>query len=603
MQTTSLLNLLQAHVDLTADRDFLYAKKQGQYQALTYAQVAEQIDALAVWLLTAGINPGDRVALLSQNRPEWVICDFACQKIQAVLVPIYPTLTTTEIEYILTDSGASAVFCETHDHLSRLMTAQQHCPLVRHIVSFDAADAHGVMYLSFEEALEKGRKEKQAHWTVVLERQSQINRNTLVSIVYTSGTTGNPKGVMLSHGNFLSNIEDIMAITPVSSTDIALSFLPLSHVFERTVGYYVILAVGGKIYYAESINTVSIDIQEVRPTIVVSVPRLYEKIQAKILDEAHGLKEKILYWALKIGQRYQTAKKSNTLTLGLRIDNAIAKALVFRKIKAKVGGRLRFFVSGGAPLARDLGRFFENMGLIIIEGYGMTESGPVIACNRLDDYKFGTVGKALPSLEVGLNNEGELICKGENVMLGYWNLPEKTAEVIDEKGFLHTGDIAEIDSDGSIRIIDRKKEIIVLSNGKKIPPQNIEKALGTSKFIAQVVVIGEGHNFLTALVVPQWNRVRKAMGYSKETSEEQLSKESTVYAFMDRVIQKKLEPYANYEKIKKFVILAHELSPETGELTPTLKPKRKIIYEKFQADIEALYDDHSHTLEVSDDEN
>jgi len=560
----------------------LFVKRHGVYSGVTYKHVYSTVEKLGVGLKALGIDTGDAVGLLSNNRPEWVYSDMAILGIGGVNVPIYPTLTAKEIQYILTDCGAKAVIVETQEHLEKVTEIIGDCPQLTHVIAvINGISSPLPGFQSMEAVIKQGagilEKDKSAFEKLL----NLVTRDQLASIVYTSGTTGTPKGVMLSHGNFLANVEDVLAAIPFSEKEVVLSFLPLSHVFERTAGYYTLISLGATIYYAESIDTVSENIQEARPTVLVSVPRLYEKIQAKILDGLTGIKKPIFTWAMKVGREYHRGLKNGHNGVSIRLNHQLADRLVYHKIKAKTGGRLRFFVSGGAPLGKELGRFFECLDLLIIEGYGLTESAPIIACNRPDDYRMGTVGKKLPSQTVKLGSDGELLVKGPNVMMGYFNHPEATREVIKD-GWLHTGDIAEIDDKGFIRIVDRKKELIVLSNGKKVAPQVIERALSSSQFVSQVILIGEKRNYLSALIVPHMVKLKKyaeKQGF-QYTDEQDLVDQTAIYSFYEGLIGEKLKDYASFERVKKFRFLAQELSHEGGELTVTLKPRRRVIAEK-----------------------
>jgi len=588
MNCHNLVGLLERNRHERPKQGFLYHKVKNRFHGQSYQTVFNKIDSFSRGLASLGVKAQDRVAIVSSNRPEWAISDLSILSLGAIVVPIYPTLSASEIEYIINDSRAKIAIVESPEQLKYMHHIQQKHPYLKTIILIESS---GEECLSFEEVQNCDQTLARLNLRPLAERATRNAWDELASIVYTSGTTGNPKGVQLTHGNFLSNVQDVIKITPLSSKDVVLSFLPLSHVFERTVGYYTLIAVGGKIYYAESIDKVGDNIRECHPTILVSVPRLYEKIQAKIFDGLHGLKKPIFNWGLKVGRQYHQKRKSNKSHRLLKIKHKLARLLVYKKIQARTGGRLRFFVSGGAPLGRELGAFFENLGLLILEGYGLTETGPIISCNRLDSYKMGTVGQVLPSQTVKLTKDGELLVKGPNVMKGYWNLEEETKKVIDKDGWFHTGDIAEIDEEGFIKIIDRKKEIMVLSNGKNIPPQVIERAIVTNKYIAQIVVIGEGRKYLTALIVPQIHYLKRYIKRitKKSYSDEDIIKLESVKKLYKQVIERRLKEFAPFEHIKYFTLLPNEFSPETGELTPTLKPRRKIISKKYKELIDLMY--------------
>jgi long-chain acyl-CoA synthetase len=562
------------------------------YVGLTYGVVYQRALAFALGLSALEIHEGSKVSILSNNRPEWVISDMGTLMIGAITVPVYATLSASEIMHIVQNSESEAIVVETPTHLEHVLKYTSVLPHLRLIICLfeqDSLPEHtGLTFISYSSLIRLGETEPEGKRLALLDHIRTLSRDQLASIVYTSGTTGAPKGVMLTHGHFLSNVEDIIAVTPLSSEDRLLSFLPLSHAFERTVGYYTALAVGAKIYYAENMTTVSADLLEAKPTILVSVPRLYEKIHDKIFDSLKGFKLKLFSWAFSVGKRALEQHCFSSLSY------RIADRLVFSKIRAKTGGQLRFFVSGGAPLSADLGVFFKVAGLQIIEGYGLTETSPVIACNRLDAYRFGTVGQALPSQTVRLADDGELLVKGPNVMMGYYlsnNRPNPDFPAVDSEGWFHTGDIAEISEDGFIRIVDRKKELLVLSNGKNIPPQVIEQKLCTSPYIAQAIVIGDRHPFVTALIVPQFPKLSAAIGQPILPGQESVwVQDPAVHAFIEAELNRVQAEMSNYEKVKKFTLLAAELTPESGALTPTLKPKRKVIYQLFYTQIQAMYE-------------
>jgi long-chain acyl-CoA synthetase len=590
----NLVHLLLHQLSVRSDRAGFYIKQDGAFHGVTFLQCFHDVQALALGLKSLGIVHGDRVALLSNNCFAWAVSDLAILSLGAINVPIYATLTGPEIAYMLRDSQAKMVIAETEEHLHKILEHKGRCPDLQTIVMIAPVAPHEPNIHSYDKLLSQGRLATDRERELYLDGIDKVSPDDMASIVYTSGTTGNPKGVMLTHGNFLSNVRDILAAIPLSSEDSVLSFLPLSHVFERTAGYYTVLAIGGTIYYAESMDTVRADIGLAKPTAMISVPRLYEKMQAGILDSLSGIKKTVFFWALKVGQQWNNAlTRRGKVPFMLRVKHFIAYRMVYHKIKQRMGGKLRFFVSGGAPLSKDLGRFFSHLGILIIEGYGLTETSPVIACNRVNAYKFGTVGKALASQSVRLADDGELIVKGANVMKGYYNLPKETAEAIDKNGFFHTGDIAEIDAEGFIRIVDRKKEIIVLSNGKKVPPQMVELRLTASKFISQAVVVGENHNYLTALLVPDFSKLQKWASTRNINTEDipTLLAHPTVQSFYYAVVKKALSELASFEQVKKFLLLPHEFSPELGEVTPSLKLRRKVIYQKFEQEIACMYAD------------
>ncbi|NQY74244.1 MAG: long-chain fatty acid--CoA ligase [Candidatus Margulisbacteria bacterium] len=579
----SLPEIITHHAKIRPEKTALNYKSQGTYTPITYQSLYDQITQAASGLKHIGIEPGDKIAIISNNCPEWVIADMATLMNGAVIVPIYPTSSKEDIQFILNNSKAKLVFVQNQALLNKILAIFEQCPsLTKGIFHFEPC-LYSESYIHSFESLNNS----------VNTSFEKLTRDHLASIVYTSGTTGDPKGVMLTHGNFLSNVEGILTALPsMDDTITVLSFLPLSHAFERTAGYYAILALGGSIYYAESIETVSQNIKEVKPKVLISVPRLYEKIQTKILSQLTGIKKPIFHWALNVGKAYHHAKKQNTLSILQKSTHAIANRLVFRKIKENTGGNLDFFVSGGAPLSKELGEFFEALGLIIIEGYGMTESSPVIACNRLESYKFGTVGLALKNVEVTLTKEGELCARGPSIMTRYFERDSDTQKTIDSSGWLHTGDIATINEQGFISIIDRKKEIIVLSNGKNIAPLPIESKLNQSHYIEQTMVLGDRKSYLTALIVPNAEKLTAFATQLKLTPNETASllTHPQVLRFFKDQIDKQCASFSAYQTVKKFTLLPSEFTQESGELTPTLKLKRKVIQKKYDNIIHKMYD-------------
>lgn len=420
-----------------------------------------------------------------------------------------------------------------------------------------------------------------------------VKENDICTIIYTSGTTGEPKGVVLTHKNILSNVNSALEAFPITKDDVFLSFLPLCHIFERMAGYYTAFSSGCSIYYAESIESVAANLIEVKPTILTTVPRLFERIYSKIMKNVESQpasKQKIFMWAVEVGRKYVETKKAGKFSPALSIKHSLAEKLVFKKLKEKTGGSLRFFISGGAALPRELGEFFEAVGILIIEGYGLTESSPVIAANRLDDYKFGTVGKPFPGVEIRIAKDGEILAKGPNIMQGYFKKKKETEETIID-GWLHTGDIGVFDAEGFLMITDRKKHLFKTSGGKYIAPTPIENTFLASKYIDQFVLIGDRRMFLSALVVPDFEALREYADSHKipYSSEQDLAKNETIYKLLETDIAQLQKKLANYERVRKFVLLEKPFTIESGEITPSMKVRRKIIEEKYNSLIEEMY--------------
>jgi long-chain acyl-CoA synthetase len=477
--------------------------------------------------------------------------------------------------------------------LNKIRKIKNEVPSLMHVLSMNPIENRESHEIELEEAQRIGKAcaEKTPDWFKSVER---VDEEDIATLIYTSGTTGLPKGVMLTHRNICENIKSSVACMPVDSSDRTLSFLPLSHSYERTAGYYVMFACGVEIYYAESIETVSLNIAEVKPTIVITVPRLFERIKStlfKDLDAGPATRKKIFLWALEVGKKFAKAKREGKISPVLSMQHALANKLVFSKVQKKFGGCIRYFVSGGAALPKETGEFFEAIGITILEGYGLTETSPVTHVNRIDKIKFGKVGPPIKNVEQKIAPDGEILLRGPNIMKGYWRDEAATREAIEPDGWFHTGDIGEIDEDGYLKITDRKKHIIVNSGGKNIAPLPIENMIQNSPFVDQVVVLGEKRPFLTAVIVPNFDAVRafaQKHQIAFETNKDLLQKEEVKKIF-DEHLKKISRELASHEKVRRFILAAEPFTIEAGEMTPTLKVKRKIVEEKFKAELEEIY--------------
>jgi long-chain acyl-CoA synthetase len=571
----------------------LQVKVGNAYQPISHRTLAERVRHVAFGLRALGVGPNDRIAILSENRPEWAIADYAALVSGIADVPIYPTLPAEQIAYILRDSGAVAIFASTAEQAEKIRSVRADLPALQHVIVFDEDVARGgEIRIAALEA--KGAAAMTPDAAARLREEAMaITPDHLATIIYTSGTTGEPKGAMLTHGNIASNVSASLTVLPMGPTDSALSFLPLSHIFERMVDY-LLFAAGVSIAYVETMDTIAKNMQEVRPTIVVSVPRIYEKIYSRITDtamRAGGAKRAIFQWALKIGERWTTATLDGSGPGALlALEHGIADKLVFRKVREAVGGRLRYFVSGGAPLSQEINRFFFAAGLKILEGYGLTETSPVIAVNTPSRLTIGTVGAPIPGVEVKIASDGEILTRGPHVMKGYFNNPAATADVIDADGWLHTGDIGTLEN-GLLRITDRKKDIIVTAGGKNIAPQPIENAVKANKYVAQAVMIGDRRKFPLILVVPNFDQLERWATYKNITFKDsrELLSNPLVKAKMEREVIGGLDKFAHFEKPKKVVLIEQDFTIDSGELTPTLKVKRRTVDRKFRALIDAAY--------------
>jgi long-chain acyl-CoA synthetase len=595
-------NLLTTHFYDSAERFSSKAalkEKVGEvYRSITYQEMKERVEQLAAFFIQAGFKPGDKAALLSENRPEWPISDMALISAGCVNVPVYPTLTPAQIGYILQDSDCRMILVSKPAQLQKIQKIVSECPKLEMILSFDPLPSdlqiEGLKLVEYKSALSEGEAALKQVRSVLNSRLAKAHEDDLVSIVYTSGTTGNPKGVMLTHGNFASNAKTAADTIGFNAHQVLLSFLPLSHVLERVVNY-VIQYCGATIAYAESIDTISQNLQEVHPTAFVAVPRVFEKIYNRIISNIESdkpLKRKIFYWALDIGKQASEYKiRGKALPALLAAKHKLADKLVFGKIRDRTGGKLEFAVSGGAPLMRELAEFFFAVGINIYEGYGLTETAPVMCLNRPGAVRFGAVGQVIPEVEVKIAGDGEIITRGPNLMKGYYNQPEATSEAIDAEGWFHTGDIGEFDAEGFLRITDRKKEIIVMSNGKNVAPQPIENALKNSPLIEQAVLLGNNQKYMAALIYPNYEALEqaaRAQGISVGQPSE-LAKSEPVRALIKADIEKYTKEFARYEQIKKFTLIEDELTQDNNALTPTLKYKRRIINEMYENQIKALF--------------
>jgi long-chain acyl-CoA synthetase len=588
----TLNNLFFSAIEKFDKPDALQYKKGGTYAPISHREIERRVRHAALGLSTLGVRPADRVAILSENRPEWAIADYACLTSGVTDVPIYPTLPADQISFILKDSGSVAVFVSTAEQAAKIAEVRSQVPSLMHVISFDEAGPSSDMTLA---ALEhRGAAAETPESMAEYQRVAEsVKPDDLATLIYTSGTTGNPKGVMLTHNNIHSNVEASRARMPFWGDDVALSFLPLSHIFER-MGDYLMFATGSSIVYAESLDTVPVNLIEARPTVVFSVPRLYEKMYARVLQNALAggfIKKKIFFWARGVAEKWADEKLAGREPRGMLARKyAIAQKLVFSKLKERTGGRLRFFVSGGAPLAPEINKFFFAAGLIILEGYGLTETSPVIGVNTPEDFRIGTIGKPVAGVEVMIAPDGEILTRGPSVMKGYYNNPTATAEAIDAEGWFHTGDIGEI-RDGYIAITDRKKDIIVTAGGKNIAPQPVENLVKTNKFVSQAVMIGDKRRFPSMLIVPNFEQLE---GWAKKkgiiwTDRAQLIRIPAVQEKMEHEVFGQCEGLAHYETPRKIALLEHDFSLEKGELTPTQKVKRRVVDRNYKEVIDAMY--------------
>jgi long-chain acyl-CoA synthetase len=566
-------------------------KVEGTWQGTSYSAFLDQVRETSAGLQRLGVRRGDRVAILSENRPEWAVTDYATLALGAADVPIYPTLPARQVAYILRDSGARVALASSRAQLQKLLEVREACPELEHLVAFEDP-GEGVDAMAFAALRAEGRAAPDPAWEATARK---VTSHDLATLIYTSGTTGDPKGVMLTHGNITSNVVSALSRISVTGDDECLSFLPLSHIFERMAGHYLMLHGGAIITYASGIDTVSADMLEIRPTVMCSVPRLYEKIYARVLENAasgSAATRRIFGWARAAGERWADATLAGRgVPAGTSLAHRVADRLVFAKLRERTGGRLRFFVSGGAPLSPEINRFFYAAGLPILEGYGLTETSPVITVNTFRDFRIGSVGKPLPGVEVRIADDGEILTRGPHVMRGYFGKPEATREALTADGWFHTGDIGEIDPEGYLRITDRKKDLIVTAGGKNIAPQPIENMAKTSRWVVNAVMLGDRRRFPIMLVVPNLPALQEwARAEGLQMGDEALLAHPAALEKMEREVRQTLRDLARFEIPKRYVLLGRDFSIEAGEMTPTLKVKRRVVEERYRELIEAVYD-------------
>ena len=577
------------------DEAFLW-KRDGRWRPTTWAEYESKVRALARGIAD-WVAPRDIACILSENRPEWCYADLALLSLGAVSAPIYPTNPPKDIAYILNDSGARLLFLSSLAQLEKIreLRAAGKVPKLERVVTFDDVRSDEEWVVPLSSVLQRNAD----HPDPIESRLAGVSPTDLATLIYTSGTTGEPKGVMLSHRNLVTNT--LGAVVVFDYVDlperVMLSFLPLSHSLERTCGYYAAIHYGFKVAFAESVLKLVDNMAEVRPTLLISVPRIYEKLYARVMEQASsGLKRKLVLWALGVGKRHAPLRlKGAPIPWGLAFKYRIAHKLVFSKLHQKLGGRLKFAISGGAPLAPEIADFLNAIGLTVFEGYGLSETSPIISANKPGKVKVGTVGVAWPGVEIKIapepdrDRDGEIVVRGPNVMLGYYNKEAATAEVLDSDGWLRTGDIGYIDNEGFLRITDRKKELIKTAGGKYVAPQPIENQLKVHPLVAQAVVIGDQRKYCVALLVPEFEALQKALGKPLPDDRAKLNEDPQARSLLQQAIDKINQDLGSWEQIKRFTILPAELTQETGELTPTLKIKRRVIEQKYKPQIDSMF--------------
>jgi long-chain acyl-CoA synthetase len=582
MAVDTLSKAFWRSVEQHGEKPALLAKREKQYRPITYTELGRRVYALARALHELGVRKGDRVAILAENCPEWAITDWATLCLGAITVPIYPTLTAPQVGEILSDSEPKVLVVSDKKQLHKAREAVEGTGLNPQMICIASEGAGETP--TFEQMLNQPGALTESELRALVETSQP---DDIITFIYTSGTTGEPKGAMLTHRNFISNIEAVLEVIDWRPDDVFLSFLPLSHVFERMCGHFLPIYAGLTIAYAESLFTLANDMLEVKPTLMLGVPRFYASVMDRILASVRQmppLRQKLFYRTLEVGKVYSRCwREGRSAPLGVRLQHAILDKLVASKIRERVGGRLRYFVSGGAALPKEVAEFFHAFGILILEGYGLTETSPVLTVNPPNAPRFGSVGKPIPGVEIKIAEDGEILARGPNIMLGYYKKPEATAAAIDPDGWFHTGDVGYMDKDGYLYITDRKKDILVLANGKNVAPQPIENLLKQSELVQEAVVYGDGMSAPVALIVPNIDALRafaKQQGI-EATDDDALLNHDAVQKRFRQELERVNRELADFQRLKGFRLISKPFSIETGELTPTLKVKRRVVAEKY----------------------
>ncbi len=578
--------------------DALNYKKDGEWVNISSDELIARAERIALGLYSIGLRKGDKAAILAANSPDWTITDAGCQLSGVIDVPIYTTLAPNAVAYIISDSGAKVFFLEDRETYDRLVPVLSGCPSIEKIVLFDADRVDGGKVIALSELESLGENLRSERPELIEELTKGVKPGDIATLIYTSGTTGEPKGVMLTHSNLISNVIDAGENYNFTENDVPLSVLPMSHVFERT-GMYLYIFNGMAVHFAESIEKVADNLREVRPTMFVGVPRIFEKVYAKAKLKAgqdSPIKEKIFDWAIDVGKEYALSReRGESPSTALSLKHSIADKIVFSKLREFFGGRLRFCITGGAALSDSIYLIFTGAGVAIMQGYGLTETSPVITSSNPANVKLGTVGKPIRNVRVRIAEDGEIETFGPNVMLGYYNKPDATRDVFTEDGWFKTGDIGQFDDDGFLRITDRKKELFKTSGGKYIAPSPIEQMIKGSRFVSQVVLVGNERKFPAALIVPSFEQLEsfaRAEGLGIEEPHE-LCKHERIIQLFERQVDEYTQELSKFEKVKRIALLHQELTVESGELTPTLKIKRRVVNEKYAVIIDRIYEEEA----------
>ena len=596
MNYKTISEMFVSTTERCSDKKLFYYKKDNDWVGLNGKDILITVEDISFGLRSLGIEANSNIAIISNNSPKWAMCDYGIICSTMSTVTIYPTLISSQVEFILQNSNSKLIFVENQEQLEKVNSIKSNCKDLNYIVVLDdSCKQESDDTMNFVTFLDKGKDFSQDCDISFSDMVNSVKEDDILTIIYTSGTTGVPKGVVLTHKNLLSNVEGTLKVAEFTNNETFLSFLPLSHVLERMGGHYTPFTIGATIYYAENMETIADNMVESSPTIVVCVPRVFEKIHAKFMQgikSAPKIRQNLFNWALNVGSKYSNLKVSKQkIGFFLSLKHKIADKLIYSKVKARFGGKIKFFVSGGAPLSKHLAEFFAAVDITILEGYGLTETSPVLTVNSPTDLKFGYVGKPLFNVNIKIADDGEILAKGPNIMTKYYRNEEATREVFDNDGWFHTGDIGIIDADGFLKITDRKKSLIVTSGGKNIAPAPIELKLATSSFIEQVHVIGDKRNFLTALIVPNFDALTSFLKNNGSDLKDPnaLVDHPDVIELFNSEVEIAMSEFSNYEKIKKFTLLTEPFSIEKGEMTPKMSIVKKVVEQNYSELINKMY--------------
>ena len=590
--------MFYTNINKSLDKEVIFYKKNNKWKGLTGKDILSLVEKISFSLYVNGLRYQEKIAILSNTSYKWSMCDYGIISMGAVTTTVYPSLMPDQIEFILNDSGSKLVFVEDQMQLEKIKSIFDSCKNLKKVIVMDNSFEGNETYIeNFNSFLTSSRELIDSNEISFKDMVHKSKENDLLTLIYTSGTTGTPKGVMLSNKNIISNIISVSKLVPDIFQSSFLSFLPLSHVLERTVGHFLPMNLKSKIYYAENMETVGENMLEISPSVVICVPRFFEKMHDKILSglkNANSIKRNLFSWALNVGKKHMTLVNANQkIPFFLKIKYSIANSLIYKKVRGRLGGQIKYFISGGAPLSQQVNEFFAAIGLTILEGYGLTETSPILTCNVPGNIQFGSVGMPIENVKIKIAEDGEILAKGPNIMLGYYNNKEATTEVFDNEGWFHTGDIGIVDKGGRLTITDRKKSIIVTSGGKNIAPAPLENSLLNSSYIEQVLVIGDNRNYLSCIIVPAFDNLKEFLsGLGKDaSSNEAIIDYKETNNLFEKEVMNAMKDFSRFEQVKKFALISRNFMIEKGEMTPKMSIVRKVVESNFEDKINNLYKD------------